>query len=72
VATPPDDAQSYLDAIAVTGAEREQAVRDADALELRWREAIKAAIGAGVRVLDIATTAGISRERVYQIRDGRR
>lgn len=42
---------------------------DADAL---WREAIKAAVDAGERVVDIAAAAGISRDRVYQIRDDRR
>lgn len=40
------------------------------AADLEWREAIKAAIAAGVRVADIAEAAGISRIRVYQIRDG--
>jgi hypothetical protein len=47
--------------------EREAA--DADA---RWRAAIKAAVAVGERVTEIAAAAGISRDRVYQIRDGRR
>lgn len=37
-----------------------------------WREAIRAAVAAGERVVEIAEAAGISRDRVYQIRDGRR
>lgn len=36
-----------------------------------WREAIRAALADGQRVVDVAEVAGISRERVYQIRDGR-
>lgn len=45
------------------------ALADADG---RWRAAIRAALADGQRVVDIAEAAGISRERVYQIRDGRR
>lgn len=40
--------------------------------ETAWREAIRAAVADGQRVVDVAEAAGISRERVYQIRDGRR
>lgn len=43
----------------------------AEALEAR-DEAIRQAVTAGLRATDIARAAGISRERVYQIRDGRR
>lgn len=46
---------------------------EAEAADLEWREAIKAAIAAGVRVVDIAAAAGgIHVTRVYQIRDDRR
>jgi len=34
--------------------------------------AIRAALSAGVRATEVAQLAGISRARVYQIRDGRR
>jgi len=37
-----------------------------------WRAAIRNALADGQRVVDVAEAAGISRERVYQIRDGRR
>lgn len=40
--------------------------------ETDWRAAIQQAIARGARVVAIAEAAGISRERVYQIRDGRR
>lgn len=40
--------------------------------ESAWQESIRAAITNGQRVVDIAAAAGISRERVYQIRDARR
>jgi adenine deaminase len=42
------------------------------ATEGEWREAIQAAIRAGVRVADIAAAAGVSAARVYQIRDNTR
>ncbi len=34
--------------------------------------AIRAAIGAGVNTLELAGLTGLSRARIYQIRDGRR
>lgn len=40
--------------------------------EAEWLASIRAAVAAGQRVVDIAEAAGISRERVYQIRHGRR
>jgi diketogulonate reductase-like aldo/keto reductase len=44
----------------------------AETADQRWRDAIRAAITAGVRVVDIAEAAGVTRDRVYQIRDDRR
>lgn len=42
-------------------------------VEQHWRATIRAAADdPATRVVDIAKAAGISRERVYQIRDGRR
>lgn len=43
-----------------------------EAADREWRDAIRAAIAAGERVVDIAAAAGVTRDRVYQIRDGRR
>jgi hypothetical protein len=40
--------------------------------EVLLAEEIRAALAAGARVADIAASAGVSRSRVYQIRDGRR
>jgi AcrR family transcriptional regulator len=37
-----------------------------------WRQGIVAALSDGMSVADIAAAAGISKARVYQIRDGRR
>ena len=47
----------------------DEAAADADRA---WRAAIRAALIDGQRAVDVALAAGISRERVYQIRDGRR
>jgi DNA-binding phage protein len=44
-------------------------MEEADA---EWRSTIRRAIEMGVPVTRIAAAAGVSRERVYQIRDGRR
>lgn len=47
---------------------------DADAADAMERQAIaiRSAIAAGVSVSEIVQVTGLSRERVYQIRDGRR
>lgn len=37
-----------------------------------WKAAIRDALAAGARVTTVAEMAGVSRARVYQIRDGRR
>lgn len=49
-------------------AERDEAVAYTGRL---WREAITGALAEGVGATETARLAGISRERVYQIRDGR-
>jgi DNA-binding phage protein len=41
-------------------------------LEEQWRRLIRDAVAAGVSVAEVAEAAGVSRERVYQIRDNRR
>lgn len=66
------DVGTPLDAVADTTREL-QALRAAtEDAEQAWRAAIRSALHAGQRVVDVAEAAGISRERVYQIRDGRR
>jgi hypothetical protein len=45
---------------------------ETDRAEQNWRAAIRAALAAGVPVVDLADTAGVSRARIYQIRDDRR
>lgn len=44
----------------------------AEEAEGAWKAAIRTAVADGQRVVDVAEAAGISRERVYQIRDDRR
>ena len=46
--------------------------RRASACEKELGEAVRRALAAGDRAADIAEAAGISRQRVYQIRDGKR
>jgi hypothetical protein len=46
-----------------------QAAADEDTA---WRYMIRAALADGVPVVEVAELTGISRARVYQIRDGRR
>lgn len=44
---------------------------EASAAEHTFRTAVRAAIAAGVTPLEIAERSGLSRDRIYQIRDGR-
>ena len=53
-------------------AEVEAATAARSEAERTWREAVRSAVAAGVPVIAIAAAAGVSRERVYQVRDGRR
>jgi len=61
-----------LDAVIEATAAKDKANQDAEEADRVWREAIRAAVMAGERVVEIAEAARISRDRVYQIRDGRR
>jgi hypothetical protein len=45
---------------------------ETDRADRSWRAAIRAALAAGVPVGDLADTAGVTRARIYQIRDDRR
>lgn len=58
--------------IAEVTEQRAKAQADLDWADQQWRALIAAAAGSGVSVASIADAAGISRARVYQIRDGRR
>jgi DNA-binding phage protein len=51
---------------------REDTMAAYEMADLDFRSAIRRAVEMGVPVSQIASAAGISRERVYQIRDGRR
>lgn len=61
-----------LDELFDATAIRNRAVAEFENADHEWRKAIREALDRGARVALIADTAGISRERVYQIRDGRR
>lgn len=68
-----DDAGGlFLEAVRETTATRQSATDLAARADKAWREAIVTAVKAGESAIDIAAAAGISRFRVYQIRDGRR
>ncbi|MGY4783679.1 hypothetical protein ACVH9Z_27650 [Rhodococcus opacus] len=49
-----------------------QAEIEAGRQDLAWRTALRDAMHAGGSATRLAGAAGVSRERVYQIRDGRR
>jgi hypothetical protein len=63
---------STLDDIRALTEERAKAQHSAEQLDELWRGLIRNALLGNQRASDIAIAAGISRERVYQIRDGRR
>lgn len=72
VTTPPVGPRSHIDIVREAAAAKALATMNVDDADRRWREAIQIAIAAGERVVDIAAAAGVTRDRVYQIRDGRR
>lgn len=61
-----------VDRVRATARELASVRDEADRIENDLRWAIRDAIKAGARVESIADAAGLSRQRVYQIRDGRR
>jgi len=61
-----------LSAVAETTQLRRTADAAADAARAAQAEAIRRALAAGARVVDVVHVTGLSRERVYQVRDGRR
>lgn len=66
------DVGAPLDVVADATGELAALRQATEAAEEAWKASIRAAVADGQRVVDIAEAAGISRERVYQIRDGRR
>jgi hypothetical protein len=61
-----------IDRIRKASAERGEAADRAARADMFWRWEIERQVKAGVPVAQIAEAAGISRQRVYQIRDGKR
>jgi len=61
-----------LSRLADVTARRARMAEDLAWADEEWRRLIVAAIELGDRVTDIAKAAGVTRARVYQIRDGRR
>jgi hypothetical protein len=64
--------ESPLEPVRAATAAKAAADRDADEADKAWRLAIQQAVANGFKISVIAEVAEISRERVYQIRDGRR
>lgn len=58
--------------IAELTAQRDKMRADLEWTDLQWRGLIRAAAKGGQPVAEIAEAAGISKARVYQIRDDRR
>lgn len=71
-ATWPARNDEVLDGIRKLTDERDEANWAAKEVDTLWRERIAAAVRAGIPVEHVAVVAGVSRQRVYQIRDGRR
>jgi hypothetical protein len=51
---------------------RQHADKDADDAQERQAVAIRAALGVGASVADISRLTGLTTQRIYQIRDGKR
>ncbi len=65
-------AEGAIDELTDATAVRERAQAELDDADHEWRKSIRQAIEMGVPVRLVADAAKISRERIYQIRDGRR
>lgn len=66
------EVQRWLDRLRVVTQQRTEAQDMARAADDTWRALIRHGVSQGYGVTALADAAGISRERVYQIRDGRR
>lgn len=66
------EVQRWLDHLRVVSQQRADAQEMARAVDDAWRSLIRHGVSRGYGVSAIADAASISRERVYQIRDGRR
>jgi hypothetical protein len=64
--------KDILDRIRELTDERDDARQRADNLTRQWHQMISVAVKGGVLVSDVASAAGITTSRVYQIRDERR
>jgi hypothetical protein len=60
--------RAAADRLRAVTAQRQQARQ----LEDQWRAAVLAALAAGLSGPEVGALAGVTKERVYQIRDGRR
>lgn len=58
--------------IAALSFARDKAQAKAAQADQEWRDEIVGALMRGVSAADVAEAAGITRQRVYQIRDGKR
>jgi hypothetical protein len=63
---------SPLEPLKAATAAKAAAAREAGDADLAWRKEIREAIAHGFKLSVVAEAAGVSVERVYQIRDGRR
>ncbi|URN11333.1 hypothetical protein LUW77_03310 [Streptomyces radiopugnans] len=62
-------ARSELVRVALRRKQREAAATEG---EMEFRKGVRQALDAGISVAEIRRETGLSRERIYQIRDGRR
>lgn len=63
---------STADEIRANRAKRRKAVERVEKIDAELAELVRKALAEGIGPTEIARVAGLSRERIYQIRDGRR
>lgn len=66
------ETQRWLDHLRAVTQQRADAQDMAAAADDAWRLLIRRSVNQGYSVSALADAAGVSRERIYQIRDGRR
>lgn len=66
------ETQRWLDHLRAVTQQRADAQDMAAAADDAWRLLIRRGVNQGYSVSALADAAGVSRERIYQIRDGRR
>lgn len=67
-----DDTRALMHELRLATASRARADSAAELARTRQAAAVRAALAAGVPVRDLVAATGLGRERIYQIRDGRR